>query len=224
MKKITIIFASAALLALCMLQSCAKKEEPSWVAKIGYPTVTLKGAPFITIARGATFSDPGASWTDSVTGESGNITVSIANTGVDSAYVLVYKATDKNGFSSFVVRGVGVTNNVDTADLSGNYVCTVNGYYAGFVGAVDSVQKVAKALYMIPGIDGLDMDVFVIKTDGTISIASIIEQGLTAPGANLLETFTGASLSYAGNSQPYTFGANATITNVPPYAIQFAHE
>jgi Domain of unknown function (DUF5011) len=211
MKRVTIIFAITALVAMCLL-GCVKKETPSRVVEIGYPTITLNGAPYVTLARGATWSDPGASWTDSITHETGTIKISV-NTSVDSCYVLVYTATDKNGFSSFVTRGVGVTNNPDTANLSGNYTDQNSGN-------IDSVQKVAPALYLVPAIDGYDNGLFVLKTDGTISFATIIEQGLTAPGTNLPETFTQAYLNYAA---PVTFGATATITNVPSFPIQFVH-
>ena len=212
MKRLTIIFSITALALMCLLGACVKKETPSRVVEIGYPTVILQGASYVSLARGASWSDPGATWTDSVTHETGTIKLSV-NTSVDSAYILVYTATDKDGFSSSVTRAVGVTNNPDTANLSGNYTNQGNG-------AVDSVRKVGTALYIVPAIDGLDSSALVIKTDGTISIATIIEQGLTAPGTNLMETFTQAQLSYV---QPYSFIATATITNVPPFAISFVH-
>lgn len=211
MKRV-IKISAVAVLAICLLQACVKKETPSRVVEIGYPTVTLQGSPFMSLARGATWTDPGATWTDSVTGETGTIKLPL-NTSVDSAYVLVYTATDKNGFSSFVVRYVGVTNNPDTNDMSGNYTNLGNG-------AVDSIQKVGKALYLVPAIDGYDNGLFVLKTNGGISIATIIEQGLTAPGANLPETFSQAQVVYA---QPYYFQAVDSITNVPSFPIAFQH-
>jgi len=214
MKKLTIILPIATLAIVCLLQACVKKETPSRVVEIGYPTVTLNGPADTTISRSASWVDPGASWTDSVTHESGTLTVSV-NTSVDSAYVLMYKAVDKNGFSSFVTRALGVTNMSNAIDISGGYV---DQYHGDTI----PVQKVSRALFMIPNIDGFqDVSYMVIKSDSTISIATIIEQGVTAPGANLPNYFRPSLISYAA---PITFSSTDSITNVPSFPILFVHE
>ena len=79
-----------------MLSGCKKiNDTPSHVAQISFPVVTLLGPADTTINRGAAWHDPGATWKDTVTGESGTLTAQTINTGTDSAYVLVYTATNK---------------------------------------------------------------------------------------------------------------------------------
>jgi len=212
MKRIISILTALACLSMF---GCKKENNyPSHVAQVSFPVVTLNGPQFVTINRGGTWTDPGATWKDTVTGESGTLTMSV-NTSKDSAYFLVYTATNKNGFQNQVqvFRGVGVTNYNGPIDISGNY--TDNAGYT------DSLQLVSRALFYHPNVDLYgDADVMVIKSDSTISVAQIKTLVTGTTGAPIPVTFTQDSISYVS---PYYFQYTVTILNVPPYAAQFLH-
>jgi hypothetical protein len=217
MKRIKAIIISLTALVLLGLQPGCKKynEYPSHVAQVSFPTVTLNGPQFMTINRGGTFTDPGATWKDTVTGESGTLTMTI-NTSKDSAYFLVYTATNKNGFQNQVTvfRGVGVTNYNGPIDISGNY--------ADNAGGTDSIQMVSRALFFHPNVDLYgDVDVMAIKSDSTLSVAVIKTLVTGTTGAPIPVTFTGTLISY---TSPISFQYTVTILNVPPYVAQFQHE
>jgi len=214
-KSIFIIIPITALICFSMLSACKKVNEyPSKVVTISFPVVTLNGPQFVTLNRGASWSDPGATWKDTVTGETGTLTMTV-NTSKDSAYYLIYTATNKNGFQNQVqvARGVGVTNYSGPLDISGNY--------SDNAGGTDSLQMVSRALFYHPNIDLYgDAGVIVIKSDSTIS-ASVIKTLVTGTnGAPIPVTFTQDSISYAS---PYYFQYTATILNVPPYGAAFQH-
>ena len=216
MKRIKIIFiALTALGCIGIMSGCKKVNEyPSRTVQISFPVVTLNGPQFMTISRGGTFTDPGATWKDTVTGEHGNLTMTV-NTGKDSAYFLVYTATNKNGFQNqtMVFRGVGVTNYSGPLDISGNYTDNA--------GNTDSLQLVSRALFFHPNVDLYgDPGVMVIKSDSTISVATIKTLVTGTNGAPIPVTFTQDTIYY---TSPIYFQYNVTILNVPPYLAQFQH-
>jgi len=73
------------------------------------PTITLLGDPEITIEKGDSYSDPGATVTDNVTA-SGDIVVDIDASAVDTdtegSYSVVITATDESGNTATAVRTV----------------------------------------------------------------------------------------------------------------------
>jgi hypothetical protein len=162
----------------------------------------------MTINHGATWNDPGATWTDTVTKESGTIKVAV-NTSKDSAYVLVYTATNKNGFQTTVTRGLGVTNYTGPKDISGAY--TDNN------GGADTILNVSRALFYLPTVDFIgDPGVIVIKSDSTISVSTVLTLATGTTGAPIPVTFSQATISYA---VPITFGYTVNALNVPASAL-----
>jgi hypothetical protein len=232
MKRISLIsIPISALVCLCLLYACKKPNEfPSHTATVSFPVITLVGPTDTTINRGATWKDPGATWKDTVTGESGTLTATAVNTSVDSAYLLIYTATNKNGFKSFVARGLGVTNYNGPINLSGAY--TDNN------GGTDVLYQGSRALFINPNADAFgagDSSVIVIKSDSTISVATIGTYVTGTTGVSLPETFSQASIIY---QSPYTytgipprltaqppiiFSYTVTILNVPPVTATFYH-
>ena len=198
MKRTYIILIGTLIAGICVLQACRKTDSPSHVAVISYPVITLQGAQFITINNGATWNDPGATWKDTVTGESGNVTVAV-NTSKDSAYYLVYTATNKNGFQAHVWRGLAVTNQSNNTDISGAYVFTDStGPFAGAFGLPDTLYKVSRAFFMNPDIDlSGDTGLIAVKSDSTISVAMILTSSTSSGTGSLVpEFFKHATISY----------------------------
>jgi hypothetical protein len=248
MKKYIYILAPfTALVLLCVLHACKKyNETPSKTVIISYPTVTLIGAADTTLSRGANWVDPGATWIDSTTGETGKITFAI-NTSTDSAYLLTYVATNKNGFISYnnpqnptaVTRGVAVTNINNNADITGAYTCT------GYLGPLAAnVAKVSRGLFTVDNVDGFgDPSVIVIKSDSTVSIAPIYPSivgptsyfGTYVSSATIPETFTSTAIIYqpafilTGSpphitpQSPVMISFNATPLNGPKYPVTLNH-
>lgn len=219
MKRILVILIPlAAIAGLSMLSACKKTNEyPSKIVTLSFPTITLQGAQFMTINRGTAWVDPGATWSDTVTHESGTIKVAV-NTSVDSAYILVYTATNKNGFSSSVTRGLGVTNYNGPKSLAGPYTDNTGG--------ADTLISVSRALCYMPTIDFIgDPGVVVIKSDSTISFSTVMTLATGTTGAPIPVTLSQATINY---STPITFGYTVNVLNVPfsslpnPYPV-FIH-
>ncbi|HPK28116.1 MAG TPA: DUF5011 domain-containing protein [Candidatus Absconditabacterales bacterium] len=75
-----------------------------WIDKTA-PVVTLNGSTTMTVTRGGTFTDPGASWEDNVDG-TGTITTANSGTvdaGTVGTYILEYRHTDTAGNKSDTV-------------------------------------------------------------------------------------------------------------------------
>jgi len=230
MKRIVSISISLAAIAyLCLLMDCKKTNEyPSHIAQVSFPVVTLLGPGDTTINRGATWKDPGATWRDTVTGESGTLTATAVNTSVDSAYLLLYTATNKNGFKTFATRGLGVTNYNGPINLSGVY--TDNN------GGTDILYQGSRALFINPNADAFgayDSTVIVIKSDSTISVATIGTYVTGTTGIALPETFSNTSILYqppfyySGTPPHLTaepaviFTYTVNILNAPPATATF---
>jgi len=197
-----------------VLPACKKTNEyPSHVATLSFPVITLLGPGDTTISRGATWKDPGATWKDTVTGESGTLTATV-NTSADSAYLLIYTATNKNGFKSFAARGLGVTNYNGPKSLSGAY--TDNN------GGADTIYQRSRALFAILNVDAFgagDSSVIVIKSDSTISVATIGTYVTGTTGVALPETFSQASITY----QPAFYYTGTPPRLVPQPAVIFSY-
>jgi pimeloyl-ACP methyl ester carboxylesterase len=92
------------------------------------PTITLIGATPLYVVKNTTFTDPGATATDT---QEGNITSKIVktgsvNTGKNGTYTLTYKITDLEGLSATVTRSVIVQGNTaPTITLLGTTPMTV---------------------------------------------------------------------------------------------------
>jgi hypothetical protein len=84
------------------------------------PVVTLVGAASMSVTRGSTFADPGATATDICSGALAVETTGSVNTAVAGTYTLTYKATDGAGLSSSVTRTVTVTASAPSCNTQVN--------------------------------------------------------------------------------------------------------
>jgi hypothetical protein len=167
-----------------------------------------------------------------VTGESGTLKAQTINTATDSAYLLIYTATNKNGFQTAVARGLGVTNYNGPISLSG-----------GYNGNTISISQRSRALFLIsnvdytfPGAATIDTSVIVIKSDSTISVASLGTYITGTTGAPVPETFSNATILYQSpfyytgtpprlTAQPaIIFSYTVNILNVPPFTAPYSED
>ncbi|MFM1769763.1 MAG: hypothetical protein RJA22_2292 [Verrucomicrobiota bacterium] len=83
------------------------------------PVVALNGASPLSIQRGATFTDPGATASDACAGSLSVGTNGSVNPAVRGTYTLTYAAVDPAGNTGTVTRTVQVLNNVPVANANG---------------------------------------------------------------------------------------------------------
>ena len=128
--------------------ACEKTEKPDntedrvGISRVtNFPVFTLNGEEFMSIVKGGTFTDPGATAkegsTDLTVSKSGTV-----NTNTVGVYEIVYSATNKDGFSSSVTRTVAVIPSAEQPGVniagkyantgSFNYVATMTRLAAGF--------------------------------------------------------------------------------------------
>ena len=135
---------------IIVLGACNKDEIHNTDTQIGhsrvtfFPILSLKGAKFIAVAKGGTYTDPGVNATEG--GQPIQATASPAvNTAVPGVYSVVYTATNKDGFKAQVFRIV-VVYETDAAaaalDLSGNWARSTNGSLAVFTKLAPGVYTV----------------------------------------------------------------------------------
>jgi hypothetical protein len=193
---------------IIVLGACNDKEIHNTDSQIGhsrvtqFPLLSLKGAKFIAVAKGGTYTDPGVDATEG--GQPIQATASPAvNTAVPGVYSVVYTATNKDGFKAQVYRIVIVYDTDATAaaqDLSGNWARTSNGSLATFT-------KLAPGVYTVfnpGGAPGTNVTVAAINP--TASALKIPSQ-LIAIGNSFASS--GETLNYAADPKTFTW----TIVN-----------
>jgi hypothetical protein len=181
-----------------VLGACNKDEIHNTDTQIGhsrvtfFPILSLKGAKYIAVAKGGTYTDPGVTATEG--GQPIQATASPAvNTAVPGVYSVVYTATNKDGFSAQVFRIVTVYDTdaaAAAADLSGNWARNTNGSLAVFT-------KLAPGVYTVFNPGGAPgTNVTVVAINPTLNTLKIPTQ-LIAIGntfASTGETFTPTSV------------------------------
>lgn len=150
MKKIMMLGFGLMLTAV----SCKKEyDKVSKEVEISYPTVTVKGAKFVTLNVGGTFVDEGATVIDDITGGQSTVmgeNVSDLNTSRPGLYSVTYSAANANGYVSTAARYVAVTNYPDDVNLSGRYQRQAAAPNNRFV----TLTRMSRALYRTSDIGG----------------------------------------------------------------------
>ena len=157
---------------LFSIVSCEKTEHINNTEdKIGisrvtrFPTFSMEGDRYISIVKGGTFTDPGA------TAKEGDADLPVTISGaVDAStvgvYDLVYSATNKDGFSSSVTRTIAVLPEAEQAgvDIAGSYANTGAFTYTA------TIQKLAPGFYIADNVWGggsaAIIASYIITTDG----------------------------------------------------------
>lgn len=194
MKKLIII---TLVLGLFTYTGCKKRDDydVSKVVEVSAPTINLKGDKFVTLSVGESYTDPGATSIDDVSGAQADIVAEFSNLdpSTPGMYYMLYSAKNANGYVQNTVRYIGVTNYNDAVDLTGTYRRTANGVMV-------DVTKVAPSMYKNADMGGAgigDALYFVIIDDSTISAGPQFSESL---GAEIETGSEGLSLD-----DPYTF-------------------
>lgn len=147
MKKILLVACGL----LIVFAACKKDPDPvSRVVDVTAPSIVVNGDKVVSVKVGGTFTDPGATLTDDVTGA---VTTIYADEPIDldltkaGMYTLTYSAKNANGYATTAARYIGVTNYNDGANLSGPYVRTSNNRKV-------NVTKEAASVYAIHDFGG----------------------------------------------------------------------
>lgn len=162
---------------IAVFPSCNKDDINNTDTEVGisrvttFPILSIKGERYMTVAKGGTFTDPGANAkvgsTDVPFTVSGTVT-----TTTPGVYTVVYSAVNDDGFTASARRTVVVYETDVTAaanDLSGNYARSTNGSVAVWT-------KIAPGVYTVfnpGGAPGTNLTVVAINPTGfTIDIPS----------------------------------------------------
>jgi len=154
---------------LCMGMFSCKKDSFNYpegtvgISKItNYPTFTINGDPFMSIIKGQSFTDPGATAKEG----SNDLKVTVSgsvNTGVAGLYDVTYSAVNKDGFAGTAVRKVAVLPSavVAGATIAGDY-----NYAAG--GTTSTVSMLAPGFFQASNIwsAATTISAYLISIDG----------------------------------------------------------
>jgi len=158
------------LLVGMMLFSCQKDKfnyKPGYVgsSKITiYPTIEVQGDDYIIVAKGGTFTDPGAKATAGAA--TVPVTATAVNTNTPGVYTVTYTATNTDGFSATASRHVVVYSTDASAqghDYSGKYARSTNGSVAVWT-------KIAPGVYSVfnpGGAPGTNLTVIAFNDTGS---------------------------------------------------------
>ena len=135
-------------LLLVVISSCNKDSIISNSKQVGISRVTyfadlkLLGDTYMSVVKGATFTDPGATATQSGAPLTVTVTGSVDVTTV-GLYILNYSAVNSDGFAASVSRTVAVLPSAETpgVDLSGTY------YYIAAPATTSTITKLAPGFY-----------------------------------------------------------------------------
>ncbi|RFM25986.1 DUF5011 domain-containing protein [Deminuibacter soli] len=149
MKQYTIQYLLFTITTALLLFGCNKENDVTQNDRtVGhstityYATVTLKGDPYMSIVKGGTFTDPGAS--AEAQGKDIPVTVSgSVDASTPGLYTLTYSAVNADGFAATATRTVAVLPVAETpgTDISGSY------YYIASPSTLSSVVKLAEGFY-----------------------------------------------------------------------------
>jgi hypothetical protein len=199
MKKKSIKFALAiTAIALLFVAGCKKEKLPSKTVEVSHPTVTLNGDPVIILNVGEAYTDPGATYYDSLYGDNGNLTTTTeVNTSEEGFFIISYSATNQYGFEGSGTRLVAVTGASDQFDVSGEYFHAARGGTA-------NVSKVGRGVFVTDNVSGgaagSDIAYFMFKADSTMVMP---EQFLPAFGVPA--EFTSESYDFTSSPPTYEY-------------------
>ena len=153
MKSNKIILGIMALL-LITVAACKKitTDNVSEEINVSSPVIKLNGAQYVSILVGGTYTDQGATASDTMYSVVG--TVSFDASGVDASkpglYPVVYRVKNNKGFESVTTRFVAVTNIPAAEDISGLYRRTSNN-------GPMNVTKITRGIYKTDNIGGVPL-------------------------------------------------------------------
>ena len=202
MKKI-IIFS---LLLLVAAASCKKNPgDPSNAYAVSYPTITLTGAQYYSIAVNGALPTITATAYDSIYHEVCTVLLDLStlDNTTPGLYAVTASAKNKYGMVSNKTVYVGVTSEPSTLDISGTYLRLATAT------RVANITKVATGMFQTDNVGGVDIvtqagsvvsAVFVVTSDTTIDFGSqLTSAGTLTASSETLSLATPVTLNYAIN-------------------------
>jgi hypothetical protein len=216
MRKILVLSVVAAL----TITACKKKlNTVSTVVTASYPTITIVGAPYISIPVGGAYTLPSATAYDSFYKERPLVVKNLGtlDNTTPGLYTVTYSAKNSNGFEGTASVYVAVTNVSDTLDLSGWYLRSAVPSKVAFV------TKLARGLFMTSNVGGVDTGtqksalvpaIFVVTSLSTLDFGSQITSvgTLTAASEALLLAPADTELTYI-ITNPSSVFSNTAVRN-----------
>ncbi|MCX6188098.1 MAG: DUF5011 domain-containing protein [Bacteroidetes bacterium] len=153
MKRNKIILGIVAVL-LISVAACKKitTDKVSETDVVSAPVIKLNGPQYVSIAVGGTYTDQGATASDTMYTVVGGVTFDAS--GVDAStpglYPVVYKVKNNKGFETITTRFVAVTNVLATENVGGLYRRT------GTSGPMN-VSLVTRGIYKTDNVGGVAM-------------------------------------------------------------------
>jgi len=133
------------VLSFATLYSCSQEEEIGSTVTI-YPTLTINGEQVVTVNKGTTYVELGASAT------AGTATLPVTTTGtvnsnVIGVYKITYEAFNSDGFAASKIRTVIVMSNTPSViDLSGTFFRNGN---------ANNITRISDRVYIADNAGGL---------------------------------------------------------------------
>jgi hypothetical protein len=139
-----------------VFSGCDKEPDPvSQTVDVTYPTINLKGAPYVHIPIGGSYVEEGATLIDDITGASSDImpTESEVDNTTPGVYAVRFIAANANGFRTEAIRTVLVLDHTPPTTIDPSY--DISGTYirANF-GIPVTLYKMASGLYIIDNFGG----------------------------------------------------------------------
>ena len=186
------IYTAFALFALFAFSSCT--EESAGISKVTtFPIITITGDASIGVAKGSAYVDPGFKAMEGTKDITADIVVKgTVDVNTEGAYILVYEATNSDGFKKSESRTVIVydKSSISTADISGEYISKIQrktistGVLAKRGPFKIIITKLADGLFIIDdllggwyyygsayGVGYAGLGYVVLKADNSLSIA-----------------------------------------------------
>jgi len=204
MRKILVLSVVAAL----AVAGCKKKlNTVSTVVTASYPTITIVGAPYISIPVGGAYTLPAATAYDSFYKERPLVVKNLGtlDNTTPGLYTVTYSARNSNGFEGTASVYVAVTNVSDTFDLSGWYLRSADPNRVAFI------TKLARGLFMTSNVGGADTGdistgprvsaIFVVPSLTTVDFGSQLTSNgtLTAASESLMLAVGDTEIAYSIN-------------------------
>lgn len=203
--KIELAIAFAAVILLTVT-GCKKEDTPSKVMTVSRPVITLNGPAIVSLNVGESYSDQGATYLDTLYGDSGSITSTTeVNTSEEGFVIVRYSAFNKYGFEGTATRLIAVTGIDDALDISGTYVRAATG-------GVAEVTKLGRGVFQTDNVSGAvsgpSPAFFMFKSDSSIVMPDQYLPSFSASAAFVdpVYDFTATPLNYSYIiDNPYVF-------------------
>ncbi len=202
MKRILIL----SVLLVVFAASCKKDQgDPSTPRTVSYPTITLTGAQYYSIAVNGALPSIAATAYDSFYNEVCPVLLDLSTLDNTTAglYAVTASAKNKYGMTSYQTVYVGVTNEPSTLDISGVY------WRLATSTRVSNISKVATGMFLTDNVGGVDIvsqagsvvsAVFVVTSDTTLDFGSqLTSAGTLTASSETLSLATPVTINYALN-------------------------